>query len=32
MMLLILTLNGTVVMAEDDKKKDADYNIQNTTD
>lgn len=32
LMLVILTLNGSAVMAEDDKKKEKDYNIQNTTD
>ena len=32
MMLLIMTLNGSVVMAEDEKKKDGDYSIQNTSD
>ena len=32
MMLLIVTLNGSVVLAEDDKKKDSDYSIQNMSD
>ncbi|MBQ4522780.1 MAG: hypothetical protein IJA10_07490 [Lachnospiraceae bacterium] len=32
MMLFIVTLNGSVVMAEDEKNKGGDYYIQNTSD
>ena len=32
MMLLMVTLNGTVVMAEEEKNKGGDYSIQNMTD